>query len=215
MLGIARRSALPLLQRADLNLLDVIEEETAIIRHLENPREPATLIAARNSFDADTLALQFIQAKIDAARQARDSLAPLSAWDRMFGSAQKLARQNADKRLLSLEHKGAEARDRRAASGRLLTAEVKKFESAKAGAEADIFKRVAAGRSRIETARVGRKLIENNSHFARWSVVAVLRLAAIIQRNRSDMREEQPEEWDLVPSYDIWGIPILPRPKSP
>jgi hypothetical protein len=83
---------------------------------------------------------------------------------------------------------------------------MKKFQIAQVNHQSELGPRLARSQAKIATARTAKA----------WSVVAVLRLTAAIQRSRAKTEfHGEPEGWDLVPTFDIWGIPISPRPKTP
>jgi hypothetical protein len=104
----------------------------------------------------------------------------------------------------------------RAASGHALKAEEKEFQAANARHQSQLRARRDQGKHRITTARAARTLIEKNPLLARWGMVALLRLAASVRDNRADSNlPDAPDDCDLVPTFDIWGIPLLPRPKAP
>jgi hypothetical protein len=93
---------------------------------------------------------------------------------------------------------------------------MKKFQIAQVNHQSELGPRLARSQAKIATARTAKAFVEKNPRFARWSVVAVLRLTAAIQRSRAKTEfHGEPEGWDLVPTFDIWGIPISPRPKTP
>jgi hypothetical protein len=97
-----------------------------------------------------------------------------------------------------------------------MQAEEKEFQAANARHQSQLSARRDQGERRITTARAARTLIEKNPLLARRGMVALLRLAASVQNGRaeSDLLDA-PDDWDLVPTYDLWGIPLLPRPKAP
>lgn len=82
------------------------------------------------------------------------------------------------------------------------------FEEKQSGTKTD--------RKELANARAARILIERNPLLARWGTSALLRLAASIRNSRaeSDLPGAS-DDWDLVPAFDLWGIPLLPLPKAP
>jgi hypothetical protein len=125
-------------------------------------------------------------------------------------------RQALQARLDKLQGQVLKTRGDRAASGHALKAEEKEFQAANARHQSELSARRNQGEHRIATARAARMLIEKNSLLARWGMVALLRLAASVRNSRAESDlPDAPDDWDLVPVLDIWGIPLLPRPKTP
>lgn len=115
-----------------------------------------------------------------------------------------------------LQRQVLKARGDRAASGHALKAEERKFQTANARHQSELSARKDEGGRRIVTARAARTLVEKNPLLARWGMVALLRLAASMRNGRAESdRPDAPDDWDLVPTYDLWGIPLLPQPKAP
>jgi hypothetical protein len=115
-----------------------------------------------------------------------------------------------------LQAKVLKARSDSAVSGYALKAEEKEFKAAIARHQSAWSARRDQGEHRIAAARVARSLIEKNPPLARWGMAALMRLAASVRniRTEADLSDTH-DDWDLVPVLDIWGIPILPRAKTP
>jgi len=119
-------------------------------------------------------------------------------------------------RLHKLQGEVLKTRGARAASGHALKAEEKEFQAANARHQSELSARSTQAEHRITIARAARVLIEKNALLARGGTFAVLRMAASLRNSHADTDlPEAPDDWDLLPTYDLWGIPLLPRPKAP
>jgi len=216
LLGAARRSARPPFDRTLCDLNDIIEAETLAMNRTASLKEPASLHAARQKFDEDAARLRLLEAEADEALHQLTEHRPRSAWHRLLRPSHNPERQALEARFGTLQRAVVRARGDRTMSGHTLKAEEKKFQTANARHQSEQSARCAQASHRISTARAARVLIEKNPPLARWGVMALMRLAANIWSDRTDSRlTDAPVDWDLLPTYDLWGIPLLPRPKAP
>jgi hypothetical protein len=216
LLGVARRSALPPFDRAYSDLNDVIETETLAVSRLTSLPEPTSLLAARRKVEEDAARLRALEARSDEVLQKLAAGGPRSGWARLFRSSPDPERQALEARLGELQKQVLKMRGDRAASGHALKAEENEFRTDNARHQSGLSTRRDHGEHRITTARAARMLIEKNPLLARGGMAALLRLAASVRNNRAESNlPDAPDDWDLVPVFDIWGIPRLPSPKTP
>jgi hypothetical protein len=207
---------LPPLERTLSDLNDVIETETSAASRTASLPEPASLHAARRKVEEDATVLRALEAQADEVLRKLTDGEPRSGWRRFFRPSHDPERQALEGRLELLQGRVLKARGDRAASGHGLKIEEKEFRAANARHQSERSARSTQADHRITVARAARSLIEKNPLLARWGMAALLRLAASVQNSRSesDLRNA-PDDWDLVPTFDLWGIPLLPRPKAP
>jgi hypothetical protein len=199
---------------SDLN--DVIETETSAASRTASLPEPASLHAARRKLEEDAALLRVLEAEADEVFRKFTDGEPRSVWRRFFRPSHDPERQALERRLGVLQGRVVKARGDRAASGYALKIEEKKFQVSNARHQSHLSTGRDQREQRIITARAARTLIEKNPLLARWGVVALLRLAASVRNSRAESDlTDAPDDWDLVPVLDIWGIPLLPRPKAP
>jgi hypothetical protein len=216
LLAVARRAALPPLERTLSDLNDVIETETSAASRTASLPEPASLHAARRKVEEDAALLRGLEAEADEVLRKFTDGEPRSGWRRFFWPSHDPERQALEGRLRVLQGRVLKARGDRAASGYALKIEEKKFQVANARHQSDLSTGRDQREHRITTARDARTLIEKNPLLARWGMGALLRLAASVRNSRAESDlTDAPDDWDLVPVLDIWGIPLLPRPKAP
>lgn len=216
LLAVARRAALPPLERTMSDLNDVIETETSAASRTAPLPEPASLQAARRKVEQDVALLRALEAQADEVLRKFTDGEPRSGWRRFFRPSHDPEREALEGRFEVLQGRVLRARGDRAASGYALKIEEKKFQVANARHQSHLSTGRDQREHRIITARAARTLIEKNPLLARWGIVALLRLAASVRNSRAESDlTDAPEDWDLVPVFDIWGIPLLPRPKAP
>jgi len=216
LLGVARRSAMLPFDRTWSDFNDVIETETLAASRVSSLPEPPSLHAARREVGEDAARLRTLEAQADEVLEKLANSQPPSGWHRLFRPSHDPERQALGARLTKLQAKVLKARSDCAVSGLALKAQEKEFKATSARHQSAWSARRDQGEHRIATARVARTLIEKNPPLARWGMVALLRLAATVRHSRAEADlSDAPDDWDLVPVLDIWGIPILPRPKTP
>jgi hypothetical protein len=216
LLGIARRSALLPFDRTCSDLNEVIETETLAASRVSSLPEPASLHAARRKVGEDAARLRTLEAQADEVLEKLGNSQPRSGWHRLFRPSHDPERQALGARLTKLQAKFLKARSDCAVSGHALKTEEKEFKATNARHQSAWSARCDQGEHRIATARVARMLIDKNPALARWGMAPLMRLAASFRNSRAEADlSDAPDDWDLVPVLDIWGIPILPRPKTP
>lgn len=216
LLAVARRAALPPLERTLSDLNDVIETETSAASRTASLPEPASLHAARRKVEEDATLLRALEAQADDVLRKFTDGEPRSGWRRFFRPSHDPERLALEGRLEVLQGRVVKARGDRATSGHALKIEEKEFRATNARHQSERSARSTQADHRITVARAARSLIEKNPLLARWGMAALLRLAASAQNSRSDSDlRDAPDDWDLVPTFDLWGIPLLPRPKAP
>jgi hypothetical protein len=216
LLGTARRSALLPFDRTLCDLNDMIEAETLVMSRTASLPEPASLDFARRKVKEDAARLRPIDAQTDEVLQKLADNGPRTGWLRFFGPPHDPQRQVLESRLAVLQRQYLMARGERAAARQALKAEETAFQIAKHSQQTNLVSRRAQADDRITTARAARKLIEQNPRLARWGVAAVLRVTTDVLKTRSDSQlSDAPDDWSLVPTFDLWGIPHLPPPRVP
>jgi hypothetical protein len=199
---------------SDLN--DVIETETSATSRTASLPEPASLCAARRKVDEDAARLRTLEAQAGEVLQKLTDREPRTRWYRFFWPSHDPEKQVLEARLHKLQGQVLKAQGDRAASGHALKTEEKEFQRAGARHQSELKAARGQGERRIIAARDARTLIEKNPRLARWGMAALLRLAANVRNNRSESDLlNAPDDWDLVPTFDLWGIPRLPSPKTP
>jgi hypothetical protein len=198
----------------DLNT--AVETETLAASRTASLPEPVSLNAAWRRFEEDTARLRALEVQADEVLQKLTNRKPRSGWRRLFKSSRDPEKQALEARLSKLQRQILRTRSERAASGRILKEKEKKFQAANACHQSKLSTRRDLGEHRIATARTALTLIEKNPLFTRWGIAALLRPSAKIHNSGPlSGHPEAPDDWDLVPVLDIWGIPHLPRSKAP
>jgi len=216
LLAVARRAALPPLERTLSDLNDVIETETLAANRTASLPEPASLRAARRKVEEEAARLRALEAQADEVLRKLTDGKQRSSWYRLFWPTHDPERQAREARLHKLQGEVLKTRGARAASGHALKAEEKEFQAANARHQSELGARSTQADHRITVARAARVLIERNPLRARWGMAALLRLAESVRNSRAESdHPDAPDDWDLVPTYDLWGIPLLPQPKAP
>jgi hypothetical protein len=207
---------LPPLERTLSDLNDVIETETSAASRTTSLPEPASLHAARRKVEEDAALLRGLEAEADEVLRKLTDGEPRSGWRRFFRPSHDPERQALEGRLGVLQGRVLKARGDRAASEYALKIKEKEFKAANARHQSERSARSSQAGHGITVARAARSLIEKNPLLARWGIAALLRLAASIRNSRAESElTDAPDDWDLVPVLDIWGIPLLPRPRAP
>jgi hypothetical protein len=174
------------------------------------------LRAARRKLDEDAARLRTLEAQAGEVLQKLTDGEPRTRWYRLFWPSHDPEKQVLKARLHKLQGQVLKAKGDRAASGHALKAEEKEFQTAGARHQSELRAARGQGERRITAARDARTLIEKNPRLARWGMAALLRLAANVRNNRAESNlPNAPDDWDLVPTFDLWGIPRLPSPKTP
>jgi chromosome segregation ATPase len=216
LLGTARRSALLPFDRTLCDLNDMIEAETLVMSRTASLPEPASLEVARRKVKEDAARLLSIDAQTDEVLQKLADGEPRRGWLRFFRPSHDPEMQALESRLAELQRQFLVVRGECAASRQALKTAQREFQIANVHHQTNLDSRRAQADDRIATARAARKLIEQNLRFARWGAGAVLRVTMDIQKARADVHiPDAPSDWDLVPTFDFWGIPHLPPPKVP
>jgi len=216
LLAVARRAALPPMERTLSDLDDVIETETLAASRTAWLPEPASLHAARRKAEEDAARLRALEAQADEVLRKLSDGKPRSSWYRLFWPTHDPERPTLEARLHKLQGEVLKTRGARAASGHALKAEEKEFQGANARHQSGLSARSTQAEHRITIARAARVLVEKNPLLARGGMFAVLRMAAGLRNSRAEtVLPDAPDDWDLLPTYDLWGIPLLPRPKAP
>lgn len=212
LLGAARHAALPPLERAVSGLNDVIEQGTIAMRATELP-EPASLLAARKAVEAATTLLQRLQDKSDAIAERLANHPPQSIWGRLFRSKIDPIRQRLESRLDDLGDKIPVARVRLTTAKTALKDEERKFRVAQAQHEGNQSARHSVAQRQIALARMARTIVEKSSRCAAWGATRLMQVAAQIHTARAAHSDGPPDDWDLVPTFDLWGKVHLPPPR--
>jgi hypothetical protein len=71
----------------------------------------------------------------------------------------------------------------------------------------------AVAARQVAIACTAQKLMQRNGRLASWGASHLTHLATKVQSQLEQYGvSDLPPEWDLVPRYDLWGIPYLPPP---
>lgn len=211
LLGAARHAALPPLERAVSDLNDVIEQETTAMRAAELP-EPQSLLAARKAVEEATIGLQRLQDKRDAIAQRLANHPSQPIWARLFVNKIDPDRQGLESRSDDLGRKIQAARTRLATTKTELKAEDRKFRIAQAQHEKGQSARHTLAQRQIAVAQLARAMVEKSPRSALWGAARLMQVAAQIHTARAAHSDEPTDDWDLIPRFDLWGIPYLPPP---
>ncbi|MET4449498.1 hypothetical protein ABIB75_007812 [Bradyrhizobium sp. GM2.2] len=211
LIGIARHSALPPLERTVSSLNDVIERETVAGRETQLP-EPASLSSARRLVgDAAADVAQFEKETAEISKRLA-ALSELSIWKRWLKSVAVPERRFLQQ-LDDLNEKLPAARAKLNSARTVLQSEEKKFRRAQAIHQAGSPDRRARADRQIATARLARTVMEKNPRSAHWGAGRLFSIAAALETSRARAQPDD-EPIDLwVPTFDLWGIPSLPPPK--
>jgi len=175
--------------------------------------QAASLQAARQKPKEDAARLRSLEAQVNDAEERLAAAEPRSGW-RLFSPRQDPDRQAAETRLEKLQAHALTARRHRAASERTLAVEEQQFRTANARHQSELAARCEQAERRISVVQTARGLIDKNPRLARWGGASLLRVAGAVQKSRAGVDPaDAPDDWDLVPALDIWGIPHRPRPK--
>ncbi len=144
---------------------------------------------------------------------------PRSTWQRLFGPPVDPGHQALEIRLDKLQRKVLRAQVDHARAKHALQTEERKFQTDQGRHHSALAARKVQAESRIETARAARTLLQKNPRAAFWGAPHLMRVAADIQKARSQWRSapdsDLPSDWDLIPVFDLWGKPFLPpSPKA-
>lgn len=215
LLGDARRTALSPMGRAASDLDSVIERETAACRTADFP-EPVSLLAARRKVEEEAKRRNRLEQKADAVAQRLSEQPRRSILQRLFGPPVDPQLQTLEARLDQLQRKFLKATADLATARHVLQTEERKFQVERARHQSAQSVRVAQAEGRIATAAAARRFLERNPRTAFWGAAYLMRVAADIQRARSERLTSDPDlaaDWDLIPILDLWGKPYLPPPR--
>jgi hypothetical protein len=141
---------------------------------------------------------------------------PDPIWRRLWGPASEPDRRALETRLDGLQRQILTTRGHCAAARHALQTEERKFGADRARHQSALASRRTQADGRIATARAARTLLQKNPRAAFWGAPHLMRVAADIQKARSEWRSspdsDMPSDWDLIPIFDLWGKPYLPPP---
>ena len=215
LLGNARRIALSPMGRTAFDLDSVIERETKASR-TSDPPEPSSLHAARRKVEEVAKRRRALEEKADAVAQQLSEQPARPILQRLFGSPVDPQRQALETRLDQFQRKFLKATADLATARHVLQTEERKFQAERARHQSAQLARVAQAEGRIAVATAARRFLERNPRTAFWGAAYLMRVAADIQRARSERFTSDPglpEDWDLIPILDLWGKPYLPPPR--
>lgn len=215
LLGDARRIALSPMGRTAFDLDSTIERETAACRTSDFP-EPASLHAARRKVEDEAKRCRTLEQKADAVAQRLTEQPRRPMLQRLFGPPVDPQRQALESRLDQLQRKFLKATADLATARHVLRTEERKFQVERARHQSAQSVRATQAEGRIAVATVARRFLERNPRTAFWGATYLMRVAADIQRVRSEWLTTDldfPTDWDLIPILDLWGKPYLPPPK--
>jgi hypothetical protein len=215
LLSHARRAALSPMGRAAFDLDSVIERETGACRTSDLP-EPASLYMARRKVDEEAKRLRAQEDKADSVAQRLSEHPGRPILQRFFGPPVDPERQALEALLDQSHRKFFKATADLATARHALQTEERKFQVERARHQSAQSARKAEAEVRIATARAARRMLDKNPRVAFWGAAYLMRVAAAIQKARSECLPSEPDsaqDWDLVPILDLWGKPYLPPPK--
>jgi hypothetical protein len=153
-----------------------------------------------------------LEEKADAIAQRLANHPSQPIWARFWGARVDLDRPALETRLENLKRKIPPARVALAAAKGALQTEERKFQKAQVQHETALSARRVQAEQQIATARAARAFVERYPCSAFWGAARLIQVAAHIRSVRTEPDHELAADWDLVPIFDVWGIPHLPPP---
>lgn len=194
-------------------LNDVIERETAALRIVELP-EPASLPAARLKVEEAATRVRWLEEKADAVTRRLANDPSWSIWGHPLLGMPETERRALETRLDDLQRKIVAARGRLSTAKEGLRTAERKFQVERAKHIAAQSGRRTRAEGQIATVRVARAIIARNPRCAAWGTARLMQIAFHIRRIRAEAKHSDVliDDWDLVPTFDLWGKPYLPPP---
>lgn len=214
LLGVARRAALPPLERVTSDLDDLVENERRAY-HPVNLPEPTSLLAARREVEKAATQVRSLELRASDIEQQLINHQPPSIWRRLWqpsvdhGQVAALGTQ-----LDRVQQKILSARGNHVSAMHALKAEESRFRLACARQETTQSARRTQADANLAVAQAARKFLAVNPHAARWGTPNLIRVIASLQKARTEWQTSRdldaPNDWSLVPIVDLWGKPYLP-----
>ena len=213
MIAVARRSALPPIERAVADLNQIIEDATTCVDRPPDLPVPLTLLAARERVNAAKQRLEAWEAKVDAIEsRLRNSpaLTPLRRWMHPQEAAD---RGRLEHDLKSQQRRVQKASSKLSSAQFRLKHEEASYNTARKHHQAEVAWRSRDAGPRIKTAEVARAFATRNRRIAAWGANRLMQVANGIQQARMIRADHtMTDNWSFVGITDIWGIPIPPPP---
>ena len=179
---------------------------------VENLAEPEALRCARRRWTDAAVRIRDLETKESDASQRLSEYQPQPVWRRLLWPSSDHGKQNLEHSVQKFQRQISAARRDLTSAKHNLNAEERKFAVAKAVHEKGAVTRQVQARGRIAMTREALKLLDRNPRLAWGGVASILRMAATAQIRRDNLDLDGPEDWSLVPIFDLWGKPYLPPP---
>jgi hypothetical protein len=213
LLGVARRSALPPLDRVASDLDNLIECETRAQQVTALP-EPDSLHAARQNVEATSARLETLESRARGIEQKLVSRQRGPIWRRLWRSASASNQSALETQLDRVQRKIQVACGNHTSAMQMLKTEETKFRLARAQHDSAQSARRTQAPGNIALAQAARKFLESAPYAARWGAPHLLRIAADIRKARAEWKtapdSDLQDDWSLIPIVDLWNKPYLP-----
>lgn len=198
LVAVARRCALPQLEKVVSDCDAAIERNTGVINGEHKLAEPDSLVAAKKAAAAHREVLQRLQAESETIETQLSALPPSTWWRRLFFRAQSRTRSALSAKLSKrqAETVRAEAESSRARS--VLVEEERLFKVAQRQHAAEVSKAIELAKQACQSAAAAKSLLQKNPELAGLGSTRLFEMATQAEKARIDHQSlignEEPSE---------------------